>query len=183
MDTNPSDVELLERIRDSDTDAFRVLFARYQPIAFRYTRFQTGNTELSHDIVQEAFVRVWEHRRALKPALSFLAYILKISGNIVRDSARHQRTREKVEAILPAPVSSEGDNPEEHLQKRILEERLNEIIRRKLPERCRSIFVLSRFEGKTHREIADIFHISIRTVEHQVAHALQVIRRNLRGYT
>ena len=183
MAESPTDVELLERIRDSDIEAFRCLFERYQPVVFRNTSFQTGDTDLSHDIVQETFLRVWEHRQSLKPQLSFLAYAFRISGNIVRDTVRHRKTREKVNADLPGPANTEGDNPEEALQKRMLEERLVETIRRKLPERCRAIFIMSRFEEKTHQEIADLFHISIRTVEHQVSHALKVIRRNLRDYT
>ena len=83
---------------------------------------------------------------------------------------------------LPPPPVSESDNPEDALARDMLEEKLNMIINRNLAKRCRAIFLLSRFEGKSHQEIADILGLSVRTVEHQINHALKVIRKNLRGY-
>ena len=159
-----------------------MLFDRYQPIIFRRVLFLTRETDLSHDIVQETFLRVWEHRASLKPKLSFLAYALRISGNLVRDHARHHKTRERLEKHVPLPPLSEGDDPAQALQLTMLEEQLNAIITRDLPEKCRTIFLLNRFEGKTHREIADILGLSVRTVEHQIGHALEVMRKRLKLY-
>ena len=182
MEEKTTDIQLLQKLRDSDPGAFRLLFDRYQPIVFRNVLFQTRQTGLAHDIVQETFLRVWEHRGSIKPHLSFLAYLFRISGNLIRDAVRHQRTRQKVEPALPPPPVSESDNPEDALARDMLEEKLNMIINRNLAKRCRAIFLLSRFEGKSHQEIADILGLSVRTVEHQINHALKVIRKNLRGY-
>jgi len=66
------------------------------------------------------------------------------------------------------------------LQANLLQEQISTIINTHLPPRCREIFLLSRFEGKTHREIATLLKLSIRTVEHQVNHALKVLRRKLK---
>ena len=182
VEENTAEIQLIRELRDSDVGAFRLLFDRYQPIVFRNVLFQTRQTDLAHDIVQETFLRVWEHRGSLQPHLSFLAYLFRISGNLVRDAVRHQRTRQKVEPALPPPPVSERDDPEEALARDMLEEKLNVIITRNLARRCRTIFLLSRVEGKSHQEIADILGLSVRTVEHQINHALKVLRRNLRGY-
>lgn len=180
MEDNLTDSQLLERVRDSDGEAFRVLFDRYQPVLFRHLSFRTGQADLSHEIVQETFLRVWDHRRSLRPHLSFLAYLFRISGNLVRDEHRRTKRRRKMESDVPPPALSEGDNPEEALHLSVLSEQISTIIREELPTRCREIFLLSRFEGKTNRETAEMLGLSIRTVEHQINHALKVIRKRLR---
>jgi RNA polymerase sigma-70 factor (ECF subfamily) len=179
VEQTSSDIQLLEKVKSSDMSAFRELFNYYQPIVFRQVLYQTRSTDLSHEIVQETFIRVWEHRRTLKPHLSFLAYLLRISRNLIRDAARYRNTRIRLESEIPSPVLSENDDPEEALQLVLLEEKLHTIINNDLPERCREIFLLSRFEGKTHKEIADALDLSVRTVENQINHALKVMRRKL----
>jgi len=175
-----TDSELLERVKASDADAFRVLFERYQPIVFRQVRYQLGESDAAHDVVQETFVRIWDRRYSLQPELSFLAFALRISGNLVRDAARHRAVREKTARDIPPPALSDGDNPEESLQRTMLEEHIATIIATRLPPRCREIFLLSRFEGKSHREIGELLQVSEKTVENQITRALRVLRRNLR---
>ena len=174
-----TDSELLERVKASDTDAFRALFERYQPVVFRQVRYQLGESDAAHDVVQETFVRIWERRRSLQPELSFLAYALRISGNLVRDAARHRAVRERTAQLIPPPELSEGDDPEEALKRAMLEERIARIVSSDLPDRCREIFLLSRFEGKSHREIATLLAVSEKTVENQINRALRVLRRKL----
>ncbi len=180
VEHSPTDTDLLKQLRKSDRSAFRTLFNRYQPMLFRQALFLTGQTDPSHDIVQETFVRVWEQRKALKPHLSFPGFILRISQNLIRDRARQKKTHERLEIHIPAPALSEGDNPEEAFRLTELEKKIRSVLQHQLTERCRQVFVLSRFEGKSHREIAVLLHLSERTVEHHVGHALKVLRINLR---
>jgi RNA polymerase sigma-70 factor (ECF subfamily) len=182
MEQPPTEAQLLEKVRNSSVEDFRVLFDRYQPIVFRHALFQVREPELAHDIVQETFLRIWEHRFSLMPNLSFLAYALRIAGNVGRDTFRYRNTRERLKGRLPQPALSEGDDPEAALQREMLETQLATIINKELPERCRTIFLLSRFERKTNREIAELLGISVRTVEHQINHALKTVRQNLKGY-
>jgi len=182
MENTVTDSELLERVRESDVEAFRFLFDRYQPIVFRYTLFRTGQIDFSHDIVQETFTRIWERRASLKPRLSFLAYVLRISGNLIRDSAKHRKVRERLQTFVPPPALSEGDDPAQALEMIALQDRISSVINHELTDRCREIFLLNRFEGKSYREIADMLHLSVRTVEHQISHALKVLREGLGRY-
>jgi RNA polymerase sigma-70 factor (ECF subfamily) len=174
----PSDARLLERIRNSDMEAFRILFELYHPVLFRHVLFQTRQSDTAHDIAQETFIRVWEHRRKLDPRLSFPAYIIRISGNLVRDDFRRRKRREKLDPEIPLPGRSDEDDPLGALETTMLEEELGTVVEN-LPERCRAVFLLSRIEEKTNREIAGMLGISIRTVEHQISHALNVIRKKL----
>lgn len=174
----PPDSELIQRVRDSDREAFRILFEKYQPIVLRQVLSQTRELDPSHDIVQETFLRIWERRPFLKPHLSFPALAFRISGNLVRDAARHRRTRERLRGSVPPPALSEGDNPEEALELTMLTERLAAVIA-KLPLKCRTVFLLSRFERMGNSEIATLLGISVRTVENQINHALKVLRKRL----
>jgi RNA polymerase sigma-70 factor (family 1) len=174
-----SDRELLERVKASDREAFRDLFGKYQPIVFRQVLFQTREADAAHDIVQETFLRIWERRGSLKPQLSFLAYALRISVNLVRDSARQRRTHERLENRIPPPARSERDDPEEALKLMLLQARLSAAVNDRLPEKCRTVFLLSRFERMGNREIAGHLGISVRTVEHQINRALKILRKEL----
>lgn len=179
MEHTATDTELLERVRASDEQAFRLLFERYQPIVFRQVLFRTGHIDLAHDIVQETFTRVWERRKLLRPRLSFLGFVLRISGNLVLDAVKHRKVRERLLAFVPTPTLSEGDDPAQAYAKIALQEKVTAIIQDNLTERCRQIFLLSRFEGKSNREIALLLGLSVRTVEHQIGHALKVLRTRL----
>jgi RNA polymerase sigma-70 factor (ECF subfamily) len=178
MKIKTPDLQLLEQVKDSDVEAFRRLFERYQPILFRQVLYQTGETDLAHEIVQQTFISVWEHRSSLQPHLSFLAYILRISRNLIIDAGKHQKIRDHIDAALPPPAQSELDDPAEALHFAMLQEKITAIIN-DLPPKCREIFLLSRFEGKTNREIADLLQLSVRTVEHQISNALKVLRKKI----
>jgi RNA polymerase sigma-70 factor (ECF subfamily) len=180
VEHNPADIDLLKQLRGSNREAFQTLFERYQPMLFRQALFLTGQADLSHDIVQETFVRVWEQRKTLKPHLSFPGFILRISQNLVRDHARQRKTHQKLEIFIPSPSSSEGDNPAEAFELTELEQRLRWIMQNQLSERCRQVFILNRFEAKSYREIATLLHLSVRTVEHHIGHALATLRKNLK---
>lgn len=177
---NPSEEQLLGQVKNSDINAFEVLFKKYQPVLFRQVLFQTGDIDLSHDIVQETFIRIWNHRKSLKPHLSFLAYAFKIGRNILIDTIKHQNIRNREDNILALLDLYKNENPEETFQLKMLQEQIIAIINNNLPNRCREIFILSRLENKTNKEIAELFHITTKTVENQITYALKILRNKLK---
>jgi RNA polymerase sigma factor (sigma-70 family) len=179
MDQETPDSVLLQRVRNSDPDAFGELFRKYQPLVYRQVFFRVRDGDVAHEIVQETFVRIWEHRSSLKPHLPFLALALRVSQNLVRDMARQRSTRELLRRRIPLPARSEGDNPAEALDLHVLEQRILHILNSRTGGRCRTVFFLSRYEGKSHREIAELLGISIKTVENQITRALKALRKGL----
>ncbi|MBI3005113.1 MAG: RNA polymerase sigma-70 factor [Ignavibacteriales bacterium] len=174
--------QLIERVRASNREAFRLLFEKYQPIVFRYVLHSLQDADTSHDLVQETFLRVWIHRKKLRPELPLLALLFRISRNLIRDHVRHYAVRKKFEADVPQSQQVRGDDPAEVLQSRILEERLSEAVRTKLPTKCREIFLLSRMEGMSNAEISKHLGISVKTVENQMTRGLRILRKLLRSY-
>jgi RNA polymerase sigma-70 factor (ECF subfamily) len=180
MDENEQD--LIRRVSESDFDAFRELFNRYQPVVFRRTLYLMRDADLAHDVVQEAFVRIWETRHRLRKELSFLALAFRISRNLVLDAARHRKIEERFRDHIPQPARSERDDPVEAVELSGLQEKLRRALNEDLGERCRTIFLLSRFERMSAREIAALLGIREKTVENQIAHALKVLRKKLAAH-
>lgn len=177
-----SDDQLIKQLRDSGEAAFRLLFEKYQPIVFRNVFYSLGDRDTAHDIVQETFLRLWNNRAWLQPHLPLLAYLFRISRNLVRDHAKHRAVRVKSAENIPRASPSIGEDPEESLQLSMLEEKIDQTVRTKLPTKCREIFLLSRMEGMSNVEISVHLGISVKTVENQITRALKILRRNLAGY-
>ncbi len=172
--------QLLERVRHSDREAFKALFGKYQPILFRSVLHGVLDPDTAHDVVQDTFVRVWDHRASLQPNLPLLAYLFRISRNLVRDLAKRSNVRKKYESEMTETLQS--DSPEEALRARILDEKLQGAIRTRLPEKCREVFLLSRIEGMSNAEIGEHLGISVKTVENQITRALKILRKELMEY-
>lgn len=178
-----TDKEIIERVRNSDKEAFRLLFERFQPALFRYVLYRLRDTDAAHDVVQDTFVRVWQHRSSLKPDAPFLPYVLRIGSNLVLDNVKYREVRRRLEEEVPPIAVSELDSPEQFLHLTLLEEKVSEVVWTKLPERCRRVFLLSRMEGMSNAEIAARLGVSVKTVENQMTRALKTLRRHLAAYT
>lgn len=176
------DKPLLERVNASDVEAFRLLFEKYQPLLFRYLLAGLRDIDAAHDIVQEVFLRVWSRRTSLQPQLSFPAYLLRIGGNLLRDRAKHLNVQSRLEGYVPRPAPSAAEDPETASHNAMLQEKLAEVVRVKLPAKCREIFLLSRAEGLSNAEISALLHVSVKTVENQITRANKILRRHLRDY-
>ena len=174
-----SDEALIARTADSDLEAFRMLFERYQPILLRHLVYHLRDDDAAHDVVQETFLRVWQHRTGLRPSLSFLAYLFRISGNLVRDRARHTEVRTRLQDQVVSSTPSAGDNPESAAHYSLLHEHIALVVRENLPPRCREIFLLSRLEGMSNTEISHALRISVKTVENQLTRAIKILRKHL----
>ena len=161
--------------------AFRTLFEEFQPGLFRSVVYRLRDADLAHDIVQETFIRVWQHRTRLKPHLPFFPYLLRISGNLIKDHFKYKNVRSKYEDDVPLPEKSRQDDPEAAFRVGALEDEITKVVNT-LPDRCRVVFLLSRIEGKSHAEIGEILGIAPKTVENQIRHALYVLRRKLAEY-
>jgi len=174
--------ELVRSVKESDLKAFEVLFKRYQPFLFRSVLFQVRDADEAHDIVQESFVRVWEHRSSLKPGLSFAAFLHRISTNLIKDRHRHKETRIRSKSQIPPPIPPPDSDPLEAAEHSLLLREIQRIIREQLPQRCRIVFELSRFEGLGTKEIAQRLGTSVKTVENQLTKSIRIVQRNLQAF-
>jgi len=173
---------LLQKVKESDKNAFHQLFSDYYDTLFRFVIYRVHDSDLAEDITQETFLRVWNKRQSIQPNKSFFSLIARISSNLCYDHFRHMEVRNRHENFIPKFENSHLNNPESVNEANILQEEIQHIVNEKLPDKCRNIFILSRIEGKSNPEIAILLDLSIRTVENQIYRALKILKKNLKNY-
>ena len=174
--------DLLKKVKNSDKDAFHQLFSNFYDTRFRFVVYKVKDSDLSEDISQENFLGVWKKRASLVPQKSFLSLKARISSNLCYNQFRHSPVHKSHEDQIPEYGKSHFDDPEKMNQAKMLEEEIQRIVNEKLPDKCKSIFILSRIESRTNQEIAEMLGLSIRTVENQIYRALKILKKSLENY-
>jgi RNA polymerase sigma-70 factor (ECF subfamily) len=160
---------------------FEALFREYFIGLSYFARKYTGDLDSAKEIVHGVFIRIWENRLEFewdKPAKSYLfTSVYNRSVNYLRDNKKFISHEEATMNNLVTDESAFSDN----LETAELESRIKTALQH-LPEKCREVFELSRFEGKKYAEIADHLNISVKTVETQMSKALNILRKELKDY-
>lgn len=176
-----NDIAIIEAWQAGDSDAFEVLYQKYWRKLYVFARRTTPNTEDAQDLIQDVFAQLWTQKEQIDAAVFSESYLFAIVRNKLLDKIRKQYVREDyVQKILQS--SSESDFS---TQQTILTNDLNNHIHRAvdvLPEKCREVFQLSRFEQLSVDQIAQKLQISPQTVKNQLSKALQVVRFRLREF-
>ncbi|UCD37460.1 MAG: RNA polymerase sigma-70 factor [Fidelibacterota bacterium] len=179
MKTRLTDAEYAEQIRASQESALQALFDAYAEPLLDFAFGYVGDVQVCEDIVQEVFVRVWRTRTRLNPELSLKAYLYRSVRNQALKYLRHEKVEREAEGYLQSLYyHPDTPTPEDELRHAELTVLLDRTIR-ELPAGCRTIFLMSRFDGLTYSEIAHILDISINTVKTQMGRALAALRKNL----
>ncbi len=173
----------LERLKEGDEAALRKIFDAFYPdLVSRVLRI-IPDPDTCQDIAQDVIVALWNRRDSLDIHSSLGAYLNRAALNRALNYLK-SRNRNVVDASAELPdaadvVDIDAVSAE---QKEELESRLNEAIER-LPERCRAVFALSRFEDLSHSEISERLGISVKTIENQITKAMKLLRASLRDTT
>lgn len=171
---------LISGLKNRNKIVFDFVFNYYYSGLCAYARRWVEDPHTAEDLVQDFFVRLWMKSSTLEITSSLKSYFFNSIKNRALDHLKHVRVKEEYRS--KTLQAAEGN---EYVSWEFTEPELTEIIEmgmNKLPPRCREIFILSRFEGKNNREIAESLGISKRTVEIQVSNALKILRSELKDY-
>ena len=173
---------LLETLRKGEEKAFVYLFDKYYEGLLNYAGRIVRETELAHDLVQETFCKLYEEHVNLDIHLSIKSYLYRSVYNRCLNEIKHQKVVSNYadRELLDFYFSEIVQTPEAELA--LLGEDINNALREaigKLPERCREVFVLSKMEELSNKEIAERLGISVKTVEVQMTKALSRLRKEL----
>lgn len=171
-----SDTELLNLLRLDDRVAYTEIYDRYILVLLNHAYNKTRSREDAKDIVQEVFTTLWVRRESL--SIDYLAgYLFRSVRNIFLNQVAHQAVQNQFVASMEKFAASREAS--DHL---VRERQLEAIIEREiaaLPPKMRKVFVLSRKEHLSHKEIADLLGISEQTVNKHVTNALKTLRVKL----
>ncbi len=162
-----------------EQDHFQELFKEYYGSLCHFAASFLNDPASAEDIVQQVFINIWDRREAIdseKPVKSYLlASVKNRCLNYIRDNKKYRSYFLDIEAEMEIPVKAKDLISEKYLNDK-LEAALN-----KLPEKCREIFVLCRFEEMKYKQVAEKLGVSQKTVEAQMSKALKIMRNELKG--
>lgn len=170
-------------VKHRDPEQFEMLFRKYSKSLFYYAA-KFVDDEAARDLVQDVFFKLWSDQ-----SLTIRHSEQSLLFTMVRNSCLQYLEKQKVRNrhLENSRLKLREDELVYYIDEKTslieleLENRVNDAINQ-LPDRCRQIFVMSRFENKRNREIAEDLEISVKAVEKQISKALATIRTELKDY-
>jgi RNA polymerase sigma-70 factor, ECF subfamily len=182
---NLDDRELSKRIRQGDREAYRSFFEAHIDVLFGFLKRRNVPPDDARDIIQNAFITIWERRDDIDENKSLRSYLFRISYtralNHFRDTAKFAgNTGTELEPSL-SDIGDAVPGPDRQADRVILRQAIDRILSG-LPEKRRTVFELCFLQELTYREAAEVLGVSIKTVENHMALALKTVREGLEKY-
>lgn len=169
------DNTLARKIKTGNHKAFETFFNNHYDALFRFLAGKNTPPEAAKDLIQKAFVYIWEHRQKIDPDKSLRAYIFRIAYTRMLNYRRDNR---KFNDNQYLPEQQTSVTPEDTARAKELHGAIEQALE-KMPERRGTVFRLCFIEDFTYKEAAELLHISRKTVENHMGLALKDIRRAL----
>lgn len=176
-----SEISQLEAIREGDETAFEMIFKEYYQTLCRYANSFLNDREEAEEVVQASFLTIWEKRSTLFITTSLKAYLYQAIRNRCLNVIKHEKVKQQHAQHEAVMTVSHYEATSNTVLSNELEQKIY-LAMQTLPEQCRLVFKLSRFEELKYQEIADQLNISVKTVENQIGKALKIMREQLREY-
>ncbi len=180
LNTNPhTDQELLQRIKQGDNQAFKLLFNRHYKMMIGTAVNMMKDLDAAKDLVQEVFFQLWKKKDKLEIRTNVPAYLKRAVINRALNQIKANKRFTSDESLVhhTSALPSALDQLEAQKLEEIIQATLDQ-----LPERCRLIFVMKRMEGLSLKEIAEKLDISPKTAENQITKALKVLKEATRSF-
>lgn len=172
-----------------DIRSFNALYANYNERFVRFARTYVSVQEIAEDIVVESLMYYWENRFSLAADSNIPVYLLTVIKHKCLNYLNRMRTREEIEEYLTKTecwelnlriATLEACNPE-----RLFSDEVQKIVDQTLatlPEQTREIFIRSRFNNESHKEIANCLGLSTKSIEYHITKTLKLLRIELKDY-
>ena len=174
----PKEKEWVRGLLENNEDVFRIIYDAYQRPVFAFAFYLTKSRDTAEEVTQEIFIRLWEKRAQLKPDIFLLAYLKKMTQNLIMDIFR-KAARDR---NLQDHIFSNMESASQYSLDPTLEKELSAIYVAaldSLPPQQRLIFTMRRDENLSYRQIADKLGLSRFTVRNHLAAAVHSIRHHV----
>ncbi len=171
----------LSAINTGDINTFEMAFRTNYNALCNYAYTFVNDHDEAEEVVQSTFINFWEKRAEININHSLKAYLYRSVRNSCLNKLKHEKVKREHEKHELTFSSLGVESTAQSVMKNELEQRIAQALT-KLPEQCRLVFTLSRFEELKYQEIADQLSISVKTVENQMGKALRIMREQLKDY-
>lgn len=181
----PSEQDLfVTKLTQGDARAFECLFKLYYTKLTLFANRFLNNIDAAEEIVSDIFVALWENGHEINFTCSVSSYLYKSVQNKCLNYIKHQKIEnlyvnylERQQLLDEVLLTAEGPYLEKEMARQI------NIALESLPEKCREIFMMNRFDHMKYKDIAKKLNLSQKTVERQISIALDKLRRLLKHVT
>lgn len=167
---------LLKQLQQGSEHAFTVLYDQFSKSIYRNILRLVKDEDISQELLQDLFLKVWEIRANIKLEGSFQSFLFKVAGNMVymhfRKTAKDNRLIEK---LITAYVDYETDNSDSMLSDENID--YLQIAIGTLPPQRKHIYTLCKLEGKSYEEVSDLLGISTSTISDHIVKANKTVKQ------
>lgn len=168
--------EELESLRSASQQSFEQLYHRYSGKLYNFLmKVSKGDSYIAEELVQRTFIKVWETKEYVNPEKSFISYLCTIAKNMLLNEYEHQSVQFIYHEYIKVNAIDEDRSTEKQVDKNLLEDYIDKLAN-ELPPKRREIFILSRKQGLSNKEIALQLQISESTIETQLSKALAFMK-------
>ncbi|SMC95760.1 RNA polymerase sigma-70 factor [Pedobacter africanus] len=164
-----------------DDEAFEHLFKMHFKALHAYAIAILRDEDIAEEVVQNMFLKFWEKRELLNIQTSVKAYLYKCVYHDSLNLLKHEKIKTKYQDFATYTMNSHNEPASSKVETSELERQIG-LALNELPEQCRTIFQMSRFEELKYREIADQLGLSVKTIENQMGKALKIMRLKLADF-
>lgn len=184
-----SDLELVNRAKKGDSEAFSVLVQRYENKIYNLAYRLVGNHADAGDLAQETFIKLYHSIHTYRGDASFATWLYRVATNVCRDELRRQQRQKKIslDEMIEQPgfaLSSDNEQemPEEVLEKKELQEQMQSFLL-ELSDEHRIVLIMREVQELSYEEIAAALDCSLGTVKSRLNRARQALKQKFLGQT
>lgn len=182
--THIEEKALVQALKSGSESSYNKLYRLWVSRLYRFVYGYVKSENVTDDIVQETFLRIWTHRSELNPEQSFKSYLFTISYHLLLKELRRQLQNPSVEEYVA--YTSQLQSSAEAASEAVEFDQFEEALRRakmKLTPRQREIFEMNKERNLPVADIAEKLHITEQVVRNQLSAALKIIRVGLSDFS
>ena len=172
------DEQIALLLSKKDEAAYERVFKTHYKNLHAYAFTMLKDEDEAEEMVQQVFFKLWERSESLSFSGSIAAYLYRAVHNESLNFLKHQKVKTSHQLHVAYSMKNKSEQASGKLTTKELDKKFREALN-ELPEQCRTVFQLSRFEEMKYKEIADKLDISIKTVENHMGKALKLLRTKL----
>ena len=170
-----SDTELLFLLKTDDRTAFTELYERYYRVIYAFLYKFLKSPELTDDLTQEVFIKIWDRHGELPQLISLRSYLLTLSKNHAFNFLKRAGTDRNAKAEILRHYPTDGNSLENALQYEEYKRYLEQLLQTLTPQ-SREVFRLCRNEGRTYDETAALLGISRDAVKKHMVRSMKIMQ-------